>query len=719
MDKLWLDYETRSVLSLEERGLDNYVRDPSTIVLLAAYAFNDSAPKLWQPHLKPEMPPDLEDALNDCFAETWSWNASFERQVTKHVLKIDKPIEEFRDPMCNAKYLGLPGALEDAGRILGLKQFQAKIADGDRLIELFCEPVDIGGRETLFGISEPTFNNWHTHPKDWELFCEYCKQDVIAERALAKKMKNFPLPQSEIETWFLDQYINQRGWTTDLPTVQGARQLVYQELEPLNIRLKELTNLSNVNSRNQILAWVQDRGYAFTSLGKDFVARALSGECTLTPECKEVLELRSQTAKSSVSKYTALADMTSADGRLRHQYTYYGAHTGRWAAHGVNMGNLFKPTKEVEKKLDLAVNLVRKMDFEAIRKEFSKPLEVAASVQRSAFRAPEGYKFVWADLNAIENRGLGYLARCPGILDVFRQGKDPYISFGVKMYNMTYETLLAEYFAGDKSKRNICKAPVLGAGYGLGPGEERIDHETGLPYWTGLMSYARKMDVEMSHEEAVYAVQVFRESYPEVKQLWKDMERAFAFAVRHPGHLTGVGVPHTKRDEEYFQEKGRKIYDPIISFLCHGTKILEMKLPSGRSLFYFDPRVEEETKKWEFKDPKTGEPRSREYQQDVLYYKSKDPKTKQWVEMDTFGGHLVENGDQAICRDVLVHGMKKADAMGFEICGSTYDEAITLVRIDSHLGVKELCDCLTDPPPFCGLDLPLAAEGIEDIIYHK
>ena len=62
------------------------------------------------------------------------------------------------------------------------------------------------------------------------------------------------------------------------------------------------------------------------------------------------------------------------------------------------MGNLFKPTKEVEKKLDLAVDLVRKMDYDGIVREFGTPLEVAASVQRSAFRAPEGQKFVVASI---------------------------------------------------------------------------------------------------------------------------------------------------------------------------------------------------------------------------------------------------------------------------------------------------------------------------------
>ena len=62
---LHLDFETRSLVDLNVRGLDNYASDPSTSVLLAAYAFGDGKVKLWQTHLTP-MPEDLEDALHDC-----------------------------------------------------------------------------------------------------------------------------------------------------------------------------------------------------------------------------------------------------------------------------------------------------------------------------------------------------------------------------------------------------------------------------------------------------------------------------------------------------------------------------------------------------------------------------------------------------------------------------------------------------------------------------
>ena len=375
-----LDWETRSVPDIDKRGLDVYLAHPSAQIIMGQYARGDRAVKVWEPHLNPQIPAELEDMLLDPFCTIHAWGANFERQVTKKLLGIDKPTTEWVCTMAKARYASLPGSLEDAGEILGLTPAQAKIKDGDRLIKLFCEPVDEGGEETLFGISEPAFNTPYTHPTDWKKFCAYGKRDVEAERTAGRRLAPFEMSEEEWETWRLDSKINETGWPVDSLLVQNAREIALRTRTPLLARLKEITQINNPESRNQLLAWAQGQGYLFNSLGKEFIVRALAGECNLTQEGREALELRQQTAKSSIAKYTALADMTGEDGWLRYQYTYYGAHTGRWAAHGVNVGNLLKPTKEVEKKLDLAINLVRLMDYDGIVREFVRPLDVAAGV---------------------------------------------------------------------------------------------------------------------------------------------------------------------------------------------------------------------------------------------------------------------------------------------------------------------------------------------------
>ena len=58
-------------------------------------------------------------------------------------------------------------------------------------------------------------------------------------------------------------------------------------------------------------------------------------------------------------------------------------------------------------------------------------------------------KMVVGDLSSsIEYGVVGWLARCPGIIQVLRDKKDPYIEFATKLYfreGFNYEQLKAEY----------------------------------------------------------------------------------------------------------------------------------------------------------------------------------------------------------------------------------------------------------------------------------
>lgn len=451
-----LDYETRSCVPLDERGLDNYVHDPSTEVILAAYAFDDHAVKLWQPHLGP-MPDDLRDALESPFVTVYSWNAQFERAITKHVLGIDKPIEEWRDPMIMARYTSLPGSLEDAGEILGLGDDLKKIKDGKRLIRKFCVPENEGGQVSLLGVSEPTFRDWNTDPEDWARFCSYCRGDVVSERAIWKKLRKLSPPEHEWETWFLSERICERGIPVDLDLIRGAQHICNLELDRLKARLIDLTGLDNPNSNSQMLEWLSEQGYPFSSLGKAFVKRAMEGgEGNLTDLAREVLEIRKMTSKSSVKKFEAIGNIVGKDGRLRYQFNFYGAKkTGRFSSKEAQLQNLSKPTKEVEDRLDRAIELVREMDYDTVAREFTQPLDVVSGVVRASFRAPDEQEFVVADLASIETRVIGWLSKCEAILDIYRQGKDAYKMFACKMFNKPYDEIT-------KDERQKAKAPVLG-----------------------------------------------------------------------------------------------------------------------------------------------------------------------------------------------------------------------------------------------------------------
>lgn len=680
MGKVFLDYETRSCVPIENKGLSNYASDPSTEIILAAYALEDHAPKLWQPHLNPELPSDLADYLADPFCEIHSFNVAFELSITEHVLGIHKPISEWRDPSVMCKYVSLPGNLEDAGLALGLTEDQAKIKDGKRLIRKFCVPESVGGQDTLWGISKPCFRNSYTDKHDWELFASYCKQDVVAERAIENKLRKMPVPDFEWQIWELDFAINSRGIPVSLDLVRGAREIAHTERTRLLQKLKELTGLENPNSNEQMLGFLCDScGYPFGSLGKAFVTRALVGS-GLSSLGREVLEIRKMSSKSSINKYEVIADNVSPDGRLRHQFVFYGAmKTGRWSGKDAQLQNLARPTKEVEDKMDIAVNLVRLMDYEGIVREFSQPLDVVSSVVRAAFEAPDGLHFTVADLAGIETRVIGWVSRCKAILDIFRQGRDPYKSFGAKMFNKPYEEVT-------KEERQKAKAPVLAGGFGQGGGKEEVNEDGDLVR-SGLWGYATAMGIELTQEEAALSVKVYRETYPEVVKFWKDLQDAAIAAIRNPGEEFEVG---------------------LLSFSCLGKKVLRMRLPSGRHLHYIKPHVTmTET------EGKYGT-----YKRAQIYYEGKDQKTHNWGTSILIGSKICENAVQAIARDILVHGMKQATKVGFDIVLHVHDEIGALVKDGSHLTLALLCQCMTTGLEWAP-DLPLEASGNESKYYKK
>jgi DNA polymerase len=285
----------------------------------------------------------LEQAFHNPDVKISCWNCSFERNITKWILGVDLPFNRFEDVMIQARYVSLPGSLGECGKALNLPSEFLKIDEGTELKNMFCFPAKEGGQDTLFGISQPLFRDSESNPKEWERFCDYCIHDVISERAISNKLKDFPLPEYEQKLFELDQEINERGVYVDSDLVSGGAYIAETVKGELLIRLAELTKLENPNSRDQMLEWVQKNGYTFHSLGKPFVMRALAGECPLTPECKEVLEIRQQSSKTSASKLVGIKNqlnrpMVEWEWRMKHdliviciaQETAYEENVVRW-----------------------------------------------------------------------------------------------------------------------------------------------------------------------------------------------------------------------------------------------------------------------------------------------------------------------------------------------------------------------------------------------------
>jgi len=669
---LSLDLETASEVDLEQCGIDVYARHPSTRVLMLAYAVDDGAVHQWLP-LEGPMPAKLRAALTGSRYLKTAFNATFERAILKHVLGIDSPLDQWEDTMVMANIMALPGNLDGLGKALKLGPEFQKDGRGKALIKYFCQP------------RKPTKAKpwvWADHlnsPTEWKEFCEYNVQDVVVERKARSLLKKYPIQPWEWDDWRLDQKINERGVPVDLELVNQAIRIAKIVREKFKAQLIEITGLKNPGSVQQFLPWAQARGYPFSELRKDRIKIALNDfRDAMTADCIKALELRLKAEKSSLKKFPAML-RANWEGVVRFMFQFSGAgRTGRWAGRIVQLQNLARGRKDVLAFLEDAREMVRAGEIELVSALWDNPLDVLSTLLRSAFCAPEGYKFVIADLSAIESRVIGWLARCETLLNVFREGKDPYQAFAVHLFKKPYEEIT-------KQERNDAKAPVLGGGYRLGGGDlvgEYPDQKK-----TGLWGYAENMGIELTKEECHRAVQVFRETYPEIVQLWYDLENAVSRV------MSGEGP----------QRVGPVTFALKPPFLL-------ARLPSGRCLFYCRPKMEQKKRTW---------PDGRTTTKLQLTYEGIHQTTKKWVRMDTHGGKLVENLVQAIANDILRHGLRKADAAGFPIVLHVHDEIGALVRRnDPKLTVEALEACMTDPPEWAKT-LPLGAEGFESVFYKK
>ena len=713
---LHFDYETRSPLELEDVGVDVYFSSPLTEILMCAYAFDDGPVQCWEVH-RSEIPSELKEALISPNVIKAAWNCSFERTAAEKKLGIFIPFEQWYDPSVGARYMSMPGGLDKVGDILDLPvNLRKNAARGAQLVKMFSMPMPIKKKKaatdenTLFAIS-PTkeikydykYRDHVSNPAEWAEFVEYCKQDVVAERAIGKRVDIFPLEPQEKKMWFLDQKINHRGIAANRDFATKCFNLAARNKEEYANKIRQITGVANPGSTDQMLAWVSKRGYPFTSLRKEPVRAALDdSEVKLTPECREALSILRYAKKTSYTKLEALTTALSEDGRLRDQFLFYGsARAGRWTGRNVQLQNMARPIKNIERKggLEKAIKLIFAEDYESIKKEFpdDPAIDVMTSCIRSAFVAAPGMRLDVSDLGAIENRVLGWIADEQAILDVFREGKDPYLDFAGFWFNIPYASMKAAYDADDpdaKFKRQISKPAVLGCGYRQSGGGWGTNKK-GDRVKTGLWKYAEDMFCPMTQDQAHEAVRIFRTRYKKVVNLWYDVERAVARCIK-----TGTTEWLGPTKYVWCDRRKRK----------NGEYVLRIHLPSGRCLHYLNAHMEEREQKG--RDGTT-------YIKDTIVYEGIDQVLKIWTEITTHGGKLVENIVQAIARDILVHGALLADEIGLRIVAHVHDELVCEnPDISDGLGVEDLVWCMSQVPEWAP-GLPLEAKGWSGKFYKK
>ena len=556
------DLETYSNVDLAKCGVYRYCESEDFEILLAAYSVDGGAVRVVDLACGEKLPEEILDALEDETVEKWSYNSQFERICLSRLLGY--PAGNYLAPaswrcsMVWASTLGLPRSLESVGVVLGLEK--QKLTEGKDLIRYFCVPCRPtkanGGR----------MRNLPEHdPEKWERFKAYNLRDVETEMQIQKRLSNFPVPDTIWEEYHLDQEINDRGIGVDMELVRQAIAMDARSRERLTAAMRELTELENPNSVQQMKQWLADHGLETDTLGKKAVAELLK---TAPGPLREVLSLRQQLAKSSVKKYTAMENAVCADSRAHGMFVFYGANrTGRFSGRLIQLQNLYKNTMP---DLAQARALVRSGNYEALSLLYEDIPDTLSQLIRTAFVPQDGRKLIVADFSAIEARVLAWFAGEKWVLEVFEKGGDIYCETAARMFHCRVEK------HGENAElRQKGKQATLSCGYGGS---------------VGALKAMGALEAGMTEEELQPLVDSWREANPNIVRFWWDVDRAVKDCIRQR-------VP-TETHGLHFDYRSAMLF---------------ITLPSGRRLAYVKPRIGENqfggesvtymgvggTKKWE------------------------------------------------------------------------------------------------------------------------
>jgi DNA polymerase len=319
-----------------------------------------------------------------------------------------------------------------------------------------------------------------------------------------------------------------------------------------------------------------------------------------------------------LERFQKLYDLDILGGRLLPiPLLYYGAHPGRFSGlDKINMQNLTRVK----------------------RNKLTK--EIEAGHLRFALKAPKGYTIIAADLSNIEARLVATLAGCVMMREGFRNKVDLYCEFASRIYGRKITKL-------DEIERFVGKTCILGLGYGMG--------------WRKFDTQMRIARVRLGQDAAYKIVWLYRNTYPEVPQLWSALESA-ALHMQRSDALYNFG-PVTFVHERILLPNGMPITYPGLH-----------RSSSGDGLSYNSARA-----------GKVGV-------------------------RSLWGGAITENICQALARIIITDAELKLASAGLRACLQVHDELVYCVpEIHAPRIMKAIEKVMTMPVSWLP-ELPIACE---------
>ena len=650
---LSIDLETYSEAPIAKTGAQRYIQDQSFEILLFAYSLDGQPVQIIDLAQGEEVPQWLKTALVNPSIIKHAYNAPFEFGCLSKYFGQMYP-GQWRCTMFHGLYCGYTAGLDATGRALGLPEEKQKLATGKALIRYFCVPCkptkSNGGR---------TRNLPHHDPEKWDLFKEYCKQDVVTEMEIERRLSLTLVPDFVQKQWETDLRINYRGVAVDIPFVEGALSIGEQVKTEMIAEAEQITNLDNPNSVSQLKDWlVKETGSEINSLSKDIVKKLLNREDN-SPDVQRMLQIRQELGKTSTKKYDAIETCVCPDNRVRGLLQFYGANrTGRWAGRLVQVQNLPRTYTD---PIELARELVRNGKKDALKLIYGSISDTLSQLIRTAFVASPGNVLIDADFSAIEARVISWLAGEQWRLEVFRTHGKIYEASASQMFGVPME--LIKKGNPEYALRAKGKVAELALGYQGG---------------TGALINMGALDMGLHEEELPEIVSRWRSANRNIQSLWYEIDEAAINVISSGGSKSVRGLCLARE------------YDAN-----QGTYALTITLPSGRKLFYINPKIG-----------------VNKYGGSSITYMGVDQTTKQWKTIETYGGKLTENIVQAIARDCLAEAIEHLEAAGFPIVFHVHDEVVIDIKpyADHETMLQQVVKIMKQPPNWAP-DMPLNADG--------
>lgn len=673
---LGLDFETTSGCDIA-RGSWPYSEHESTLVLCAVfcYATPGGVREWWEWQPGEELPAAIARFVQDG-GLLLAHNYGFEHAIWTNVCRErygwpPVAIEQWRDTQVMARSINLPPSIEGLGKTLKINV--RKDTDGGKLMrEMASAELDESG-EWIYP--------WIGSKSKRRRLLDYCRIDV--EVMVEAYFKMASLAPIDAVCWAVDKVVNARGVFLDERFAAKCARMAEERTETLAEIAWETSygDLANATSTPGLKKWLKAKGIELPKVARkrkdgSFVATESCSKAVcvdllkkreLPDDVRAVLQNRVEANKAtSLSKLKRVPELVGKDGRLRNALAFGGASTGRWTSYGLQLHNLPKNKLSTE-QARLAFWCCDNEDLEALCMSEDYPLAAMSQLLRSVIRAAPGHEIIAADYSAIEARVLAWLCEHEGLLEQFRAGNDIYV--------YTAESIESD----DRQLGKVCQ---LALGYGMGV----------LKFFDTAAAWG----VPLALVEARRVQKAWREANGPVTQFWRELEAAFRECIAEHGRRIAIG--------------------PTGLSVIGGRANIRIRLPSGRELYYWRPRIATVERTFETVDEHGVITKSTRTVEEIQFWSVGQDK-KSMARESTYGGKLVENVTQAVARDLLAYALpiiEKTDP--YRVVMHVHDSIAAEVPTGAG-DVDEFCQLMASKPHWAA-GLPLDTEGYRDLRFR-